>query len=77
MEFIHRQNRIKNKDRQLDQTLIKNLFQKYPDLQYETISRQKFQGEDNNSYSYAYGFINEQKKLIKSGYTVKKSFEIV
>ena len=61
----------------LDTKLINNLFKKYPDLKYESINRQKYQGSNLNSYSYAYAFISEQKKLIKEGYTTKKSFEIV
>lgn len=49
---------------------------KYPDLQYEPISQQKFPGQQLNTFSYAYAFITEQKRLIKQGYTVSKAFEL-
>jgi len=29
-----------------------------------------------NTFSYAYSFINEQKKLMKQGYTISKAFEL-
>jgi type II secretory pathway component PulF len=50
---------------------------KYPDLKYESISRQKYQGDEYNGYSYSYAFITEQKKLMKAGYNMKKAFELV
>lgn len=53
------------------------MFLKYPDLKYESISRQKYHGDNFNSYSYSYAFISEQKKLMKKGYTMRKAFEIV
>ena len=61
----------------LEKRLVDKLFNKYPDLKYESISRQKYQEDNLNSYSYAYAFISEQKKLIKEGYTEKKSFSMV
>ena len=67
---------LKNFFEARDLYLINNLFRKYPDLQYEPISQQKFPGQPFNTFSYAYSFISEQKKLIKQGYTVSKSFEI-
>ena len=73
--FITKQNYDREQD--LNNKLIDNLFRKYPDLKYESISRAKFKGDNFNSYSYAHAFITEQKKLIKAGYTVKKAFELV
>lgn len=57
--------------------MINNLFAKYPDLKYESINRQKYQGDNFNSYSYSFAFITEQKKLMKAGYTMQRAFEIV
>jgi hypothetical protein len=66
----------KNTDKDLDTKLINNLFLKYPDLQYEPISQNKFPGQPFNTFSYAYAFISEQKKLIRQGYSVAKAFEL-
>lgn len=66
-----------NKDAEINDKLINNLFLKYPDLKYESVNRQKYSGDNFNSYSYAYAFITEQKKLMKGGYSMKKAFEIV
>lgn len=66
----------RNYDRDLDTKLINNLFLKYPDLQYEPISQNKVPGQPFNTFSYAYSFINEQKKLIRQGYSISKSFEL-
>lgn len=65
-----------NQDRDLDTKLINNLFLKYPDLQYEPISQNKFPGQPFNTFSYAYAFISEQKKLIRQGYSISKAFEL-
>lgn len=65
-----------NKDKDLDTKLINNLFLKYPDLKFEPISNNVYPGRQLNSFSYAYSFINEQKKLIKQGYTNSKAFEL-
>lgn len=65
-----------NTDKDLDTKLINHLFQKYPDLKYEPISQQTYPGRELNTFSYAYSFINEQKKLIKQGYTFSKAFEL-
>jgi len=34
MEFLYRQQRIKNKGKDMDTKLIDKLFKKYPDLKY-------------------------------------------
>jgi hypothetical protein len=65
-----------NHDKDLDTKLIDNLFLKYPDLKYEPISQNVYPGRQLNTFSYAYSFINEQKKLIKQGYTISKAFEL-
>jgi hypothetical protein len=70
----HHQKRYVDKD--LDTKLIENLFLKYPDLKYEPVSQNTYPGREFNTFSYAYAFINEQKKLIKQGYTASKAFEI-
>jgi hypothetical protein len=44
-------------DTKLNDKLIKNLFTKYPDLKYESINRQKYQGDNFNSYTYSHAFI--------------------
>lgn len=67
----------KDKDEELNNKLIEDLFRKYPDLKYESISRHKYHGDQFNSYSYAHAFITEQKKLIKAGYKPNKAFELV
>lgn len=67
---------IANPDKDLDTKLIENLFLKYPDLKYEPISHNTYPGRQLNTFSYAYSFINEQKKLIKQGYTIPKAFEL-
>lgn len=66
-----------NHEEEINAKLIKNLFAKYPDLKYESINRQKYHGDNFNSYSYSYAFITEQKKLMKAGYNMKKAFELV
>lgn len=66
-----------DRDEEINNKLISNLFAKYPDLKYEAVSRQKYHGDNFNSYSYSYAFITEQKKLMKAGYTMKKAFELV
>lgn len=53
------------REKDLDTKLIDRLFLKYPDLKYEPISSLKFNGRKFNTFSYAYSFISEQKKLIK------------
>lgn len=53
------------REKDLDTKLIERLFLKYPDLKYEPISSLKFNGRKFNTFSYAYSFISEQKKLIK------------
>ena len=63
-----------NKDKTLDTKLIENLFLKYPDLKFEPISHTRYPGTKLNTFSYAFAFINEQKKLIKQGYTTSKAF---
>lgn len=76
--FIKRKlSKAELREKDLDTKLIERLFLKYPDLKYEPISSQKFGGRKFNTFSYAYSFISEQKKLIKEGYTIDKSFEIV
>lgn len=67
----------KDRDEDINNKLIEQLFLKYPDLKYESISRAKLNGDNFNSYSYAHAFITEQKKLMKSGYTAKKAFALV
>jgi hypothetical protein len=64
-------------DKDLDTKLINNLFLKYPDLKFEPISKNAYPGQELNTFSYAYAFINEQKKLLKQGYTMHKAFEMV
>lgn len=58
----------------MDTKLINKLFLKYPDLKYEPISHQKYHGKQLNTFSYAYSFLTEQKKLINKGYTIDKAF---
>ena len=60
----------------IDTKLINNLFLKYPDLKYEPISQAQFPGRQLNTFSYAYSFIDEQKRLIKKGYSISKAFEL-
>lgn len=62
------------REKDLDTKLIERLFLKYPDLKYEPISSQKFGGRKFNTFSYAYSFITEQKKLIEEGYEIDKAF---
>ena len=64
------------KDKDLDTKLINFLFLKYPDLKYEPISQAQRPGKPLNTFSYAYSFIDEQKKLIRQGYTIAKAFEL-
>lgn len=73
---------VKKEEKAFDTKLIERLFLRYPDLKYEPISNQKYlgrqqKGKETSAFSYAYAFITEQKKLIKAGYTLDKSFEIV
>lgn len=64
--FIKRKlSKAELKEKDLDTKLIERLFLKYPDLRYEPISSLKFNGRKFNTFSYAYSFISEQKKLIK------------
>lgn len=49
---------------------------KYPDLKYESIDRAK-NPSSANTFSYAYSFVAEQKRLIEQGYTIDKAFELV
>jgi hypothetical protein len=49
---------------------------KYPDLKYEPISHNTYPGRQLNTFSYAYSFINEQKKLIKQGHSIASAFKI-
>ena len=65
-----------NKDKDLDAKLINSLFTKYPDLKYEPISQKQYPGKPLNTFSYAYSFIAEQKRLIKQGYSTAKAFEL-
>ncbi len=46
------------KSKDIDTKLINQLFLKYPDLQYEPVSKTKFPGQEFNTFSYAYSFIN-------------------
>lgn len=57
--------KVELREKDLDTKLIERLFLKYPDLKFEPISSQKFAGRKFNTFSYAYSFISEQKKLIK------------
>lgn len=61
----------------LDEKLIDRLFRKYPDLKYESIDRASRTAESANTFSYAYSFIAEQKRLIDRGYSIDKAFEMV
>lgn len=65
-----------NQDKDLDTKLINQLFLKYPDLQYEPISQKRYPGQPFNTFSYAYAFIDQQKKYIRQGYTISKAFEL-
>lgn len=63
---------------QLDDKLLDKLFMKYPDLKYETLSRANSLKKmpDHNTFSYAFHFIEEQKRFMERGYTQEKSFEL-
>lgn len=50
----------------LDDKLLDNLFRKYPDLKYETLSRSSTSKglPDHNTFSYAFHFIETQKNFM-------------
>jgi hypothetical protein len=60
----------------VDLQLINNLLDKYPDLKYTNTfyATHQYNSTEGN---YIVDFISYQKSLIKKGYTLEKSFEIV
>jgi len=61
----------------LEEKLIDKLFLKYPDLKYESLDRASPTSGSANTFSYAYSFVAEQKRLIDRGYSIDKAFEMV
>jgi uncharacterized Fe-S radical SAM superfamily protein PflX len=59
-----------------DPKLLKDLLDKYPDLKYTNIDY-SHGGTNSREGNYIVDFINQQKSLIKKGYTKEKAFELV
>lgn len=57
--------------------LIRDLLQRYPDLKFADPSYSNLNRGSYQEGNYIFNFINQQKSLMRKGYTKEKAFEIV
>jgi len=57
--------------------LIRDLLQRYPDLKFADPSYSNLNRGSYQEGNYVFNFINQQKSLMRKGYTKEKAFEIV